>query len=93
MLDIRFIRDNPEKVQANAEAKGYKNLSVPSLLELDESRRQLQQQVDELREKRNVTAAKMKGGKPTQELIDEGKQIKLELADARSISKKQTKNS
>lgn len=88
MLDIRFIRDNPEKVQANAEAKGYKNLSVPSLLELDESRRQLQQQVDELREKRNVTAAKMKGGKPTQELIDEGKQIKLELAEREEYLKK-----
>lgn len=81
MLDIRFIRDNPEKVQTNAEAKGYRNLSVSKLLELDDSRRGLQQQVDELREKRNANAAKMKGGKPAQELIDEGKQIKVELAE------------
>ncbi len=80
MLDIRFIRENPEKVQQNAEQKGYRNLSVAKLLELDESRRELQQQVDELREKRNANAAKMKGGKPAQELIDEGKQIKVELA-------------
>lgn len=81
MLDIRFIRENPEKVQQNAEQKGYKNLSVAKLLELDESRRELQQQVDELREKRNANAAKMKGGKPEQSLIDEGKQIKQDLAE------------
>lgn len=81
MLDIRYIRENPEKVQTNAEQKGYRNLSVSSLLQLDESRRTLQQQVDELREKRNANAAKMKGGKPSQELIDEGKQIKVELAE------------
>ena len=81
MLDIRFIRENPEKVQENAEQKGYKNLSVSQLLELDDSRRKLQQQVDELREKRNANAAKMKGGKPSQGLIDEGKQIKMELAE------------
>lgn len=81
MLDIRYIRENPEKVQTNAEQKGYRDVSVSRLLELDESRRSLQQQVDELREKRNANAAKMKGGKPAQELIDEGKQIKVELAE------------
>lgn len=88
MLDIRFIRENPEKVQANAEQKGYRNLSVSSLLVLDESRRSLQQQVDVLREKRNANAAKMKGGKPAQELIDEGKQIKIELAEREEYLKK-----
>ncbi|MFZ1361099.1 MAG: serine--tRNA ligase [Candidatus Saccharimonadales bacterium] len=81
MLDIRFIRDHPDEVQANAEQKGYKNLSVVKLLELDDSRRELQRQVDELRERRNANAAKMKGGKPTQELIDEGKQVKVELSE------------
>ena len=88
MLDIRFIRENPEKVQANAEQKGYRNLSVSSLLVLDESRRSLQQQVDVLREKRNANAAKMKGGKPAQELMDEGKQIKIELAEREEYLKK-----
>ncbi len=81
MLDIRFIREHPDKVQQNAEQKGYKNLSVQKLLELDDSRRELQQQTDELREQRNANAAKMKGGKPDQALIDEGKQIKIALAE------------
>ena len=80
MLDIRFIRENPEAVQKNAEAKGY-SLSISELLKADEARRTLQQQVDELREKRNENAATMKGGKPSQGLIDEGKRIKIELAE------------
>lgn len=80
MLDIRYIRDNAESVQKNAEHKGYK-VDVKRLLELDEERKSLQQQVDELREKRNANAAKMKGGKPEQMVIDEGRQIKIALAE------------
>lgn len=83
MLDIRFIRENPEKVQEAAKNKGY-NVSITELLKHDDERRGLQQQVDELRERRNVNAAKMKGGKPEQSLIDEGKQIKVELAERES---------
>lgn len=79
MLDIRFIRDNAEAVQDNTTHKGYK-VDIAKLIELDDERRSLQQQVDELRERRNQNAAKMKGGKPEQSLIDEGKQIKVELA-------------
>jgi len=80
MLDIRFIRENAERVQESAKQKGY-NVDITKLLELDDSRRELQQQVDELRTRRNEIAAKMKGGKPEQGLIDEGKQLKVELAE------------
>ena len=80
MLDIRFIRENADAVQLNAKNKGY-DVDIKKLLELDDDRRTLQQQVDELREKRNANAAKMKGGKPEPELIDEGKRIKVELAE------------
>lgn len=80
MLDIRFIRDNAELVQTSAERKGY-SVSIQELLVRDDSRRAVQQQVDELREKRNANAAAMKGGKPAPELIGEGKRIKLELAE------------
>lgn len=80
MLDIRFIRENAETVQLNAKRKGY-DVDVAKLLELDEERKTLQQQADELRERRNANAAKMKGGKPEQAVIDEGKQIKIALAE------------
>ncbi len=79
MLDIRFIRENPQKVQDSVDKKGYK-VSIKELLELDKQRRSLQQQADTLREQRNVIAAQMKGGKPTPELITQGKTIKEQLA-------------
>ena len=80
MLDIRFIRENAERVQEASKQKGY-DVDVDKLLALDEDRRSLQQQVDELRTRRNENSAKMKGGKPEQAVIDEGKQIKIELAE------------
>lgn len=83
MLDIRFIRENADAVAQNAKNKGY-DVDIKRLLSLDDDRRTLQQQVDELREKRNANAAKMKGGKPEQSLVDEGKRIKVELAERES---------
>ena len=80
MLDIRYIRANPDTVQQSTRAKGY-DVDISQLLKVDDDRRSLGQRVDELRERRNQNAAKMKGGKPEQSLIDEGKQIKIELAE------------
>ena len=80
MLDIRFIRDNPDEVQRAAKNKGY-DVSISQLLEVDEERRELQQQVDALRERRNANASQMKGGRPDQATIDEGKQLKIELSE------------
>jgi len=80
MIDIRLVRENPELVAQNAKNKGY-DIDVNKLVALDDERRSLQQQVDELREKRNQNSSKMKGGKPDQATIDEGKQLKIELAE------------
>lgn len=79
MLDIRYIRENAERVQKSSKHKGY-DVDIQKLLELDEERRALQQQLDELRTKRNENAASMKGGTPDQATIDEGKALKVELA-------------
>lgn len=92
MLDIQFIRDNAELVQLKTEQKGYKNVDVQALLAVDAERRDLQQQVDALRQRRNENADAVKtaagqGTKPDQALIDEGKQIKLELAERESYLK------
>ncbi len=80
MLDIKFIRENADLVQQNSQNKGY-DVSIAKLLELDDSRRELQSQVDELREKRNQNAASLKGGRPEQSVIDAGKQLKIELSE------------
>ena len=79
MLDIRFIRENAEAVQAATRSKGY-TVSIEELLRRDDDRRELQRRVDELRTRRNQIATQMKGGKPAPALIDEGKQLKIELA-------------
>jgi len=80
MLDIRYIRENSDKVQQAAKDKGY-TVSIAELLKLDDERRSLQQRADDLREKRNLNAAKMQGGKPEQAQVDEGRQIKTELVE------------
>lgn len=80
MLDIRFIRENADRVQEAAAQKGYK-ISIAELLESDESRRELQQKVDELRTRRNEISSQMKGGKPAPELVEEGKRLKTQLAE------------
>ena len=82
MLDIRFIRENAERVQKDALNKGYKNADVQAVISLDDERKALTAQIDELRTRRNQIAASMKnsGGKPSDEQIAEGKKIKEELA-------------
>lgn len=83
MLDIRYIREHADLVQKSADAKRYK-VDVKKVLKTDEKKRDLQKQVDELRTKRNAVAAKMKGSKPSPELIKQGKEIKTKLADLES---------
>ena len=78
MLDIQFIRENPELVAKKANEKNIKT-DIPKLLELDIQRRDALRAVETLRAARNENADKMKGGQPSQELIDEGKRIKSDL--------------
>lgn len=79
MLDIRYIRENADAVQQNAKNKGY-DVDIARLLDADAKRRGLQQQVDELRTQRNAISDQMKGGKPTPELIEQGKVLKDQTA-------------
>lgn len=80
MLDINFIRDNQAKVQQNAINKGVE-VSVVDLIKVDNKRRELQAQIDELRQTRNQIANQIKqAGKPDQVLIAQGKELKDKLA-------------
>lgn len=80
MLDIQFIRDNPDLVQQKSRQKGYE-ADIQKLLTLDTERRTRLTQIEELRRRRNGQAAELKsGGKPSEEQIANGKQLKEELA-------------
>ena len=78
MLDIKFIRDNAEKIQETAKNKNI-SLDVNQLLELDKKRRELQGKLEELQKQRNEIAARSKGGKPTQADIEQGQKIKQDI--------------
>ncbi|TWP26930.1 serine--tRNA ligase [TM7 phylum sp. oral taxon 346] len=84
MLDIRYIREYADRVQESAKNKGYDDVSIARLLDTDEQRRQLQQQVDELRTRRNEIAGQMRGGKPAPELVEKGRSLKGKLAELES---------
>jgi len=53
MLDIQFIRDNPDKVKNSTENKNYDPKIVDEVLALDKKRRELLQKIEALRAERN----------------------------------------
>ena len=79
MLDINFIRNNKTLVEHSIKEKMYKNINLDEILTLDDQRKTLLQQVEALRKERNDNTAKMKNGKPSDELIAKGKEIKEKL--------------
>ena len=83
MLDIQYIRDNAELVKEKAAQKGYA-VQIDALLNLDAHRRTRLTQIDELRARRNTQAAELKQGKPSDEQIATGRQLKEELVTLES---------
>lgn len=75
MLDIQFIRDNPELVAEKSQQKGYK-IDIQKLLGLDTERRELLQQVEDLRRQRNELNSQTKGQKPSEEQMAAGRELK-----------------
>lgn len=83
MLDIQFIRDNPDLVAEKSKQKGY-DIDIRHLLELDTQRRTRLTQVEELRARRNALSDDIKGKKPSSEQIEQGKRLKEEIAGLES---------
>lgn len=69
MLDIKFIRENPEVVQKACDNKGIK-ANVNEFLDIDSKKRKLMAATEELRAKQN---------KLTKNDIEEGKRLKEEI--------------
>ena len=76
MLDIRFLRENPEVVKQNIRNK-FQDSKLPlvdEVMELDKRNREIKQEVEALRAERNKIS-KMIGG-----LMKEGKREEAEEA-------------
>lgn len=81
MLDIQFIRDNRELVAQNALNKN-RPVDIDKLLDVDEKRRKLLQEVEELQALRNDLndlIQKAETEEERQEVIEKGKAIKQKL--------------
>jgi seryl-tRNA synthetase len=83
MLDIQYIRDNPETVAEKSRQKGYA-VDVAKLLSYDVQRRDMLTEIEGIRAQRNELSAAAKGGKPTPEQLEQGKQLKQQLAELES---------
>ena len=84
MIDIQILRDDPELVKRKSAEKQI-DVEIDKALMLDEVYRKSLQTVEQLRKDKNDISAQMKDGKPDQDLIDKGKQIKLELAEREEL--------
>jgi len=79
MIDIKVLRDSPEKVSTGAKSKNVE-INVDQILGLDQKVRNLAGEAQQLREKKNVLNESF-SGKPTEEQQVEGKKLKEQLQE------------
>jgi len=81
MLDLKFIRENLELVKKGVAAKNVK-IDFDALMDLDQDRRKIQFEIDELRSQINAANDEMS------RLIKEKKDTKEKIASLKAISQK-----
>jgi seryl-tRNA synthetase len=80
MLDIRFIREHPDRVREGARNKGDDPSKIDQVLRLDERRRQLLQKVEALKNQRNIVSAQVARMKA------KGEDASTVIAETRALS-------
>ena len=84
MIDIKFIRENPELVKQSIRNKNEKD-TVDDVLKLDEERRSLITSVEELKARRNQVSAKIpqmkKAGEDVSSVLAEMKQVSDQITE------------
>lgn len=81
MLDIKFVRENPEIVKENIRKKFQDNKLplVDEVLELDKENRSIKQEVEALRAERNKLSKQI-GGLMAKGEKEEAEKIKAQIA-------------
>ncbi len=90
MLDIKYIRQNPEAVKANCRNRNIQ-ADVDRVLELDSKRRDLQFRTDNLRRRMKELSEMIPGEKDPsrrEKLVQEAKTTKQEIADNEKMIRK-----
>ena len=82
MLDIKFIRENADKIKIAAQQK-HIDLNLNRLLDLDKERSSLQKELESVQQDRNKNAESLKNvkGKPDDTVIQKGRELKDKIAE------------
>lgn len=84
MLDLKFVRENPEVVEEAIKKRGGQ-VSLDQILALEKQRRQLLQEVEQLRNRRNVVsetiAQKKRAGEDVQDLIEQMRVVSQQIKE------------
>jgi seryl-tRNA synthetase len=87
MLSRQYLRENPDEVREALDARGYDDVDLDAVLEIDEEWRQLKSSGDDLRHQRNQVSSKIgelkQAGKEAeaQAAIEQSSELKAELED------------
>lgn len=83
MLDLKLIRDNPDKVKDGMSKRGEASAVIDRILELDGQRRALQGQIDQQRQERNevskIIGQKIKAKEDADSLRQQMRQLANQL--------------
>ena len=82
MLDLKFIRENPDKVKKACADRG-KPADIDDLLALDEKRRKLLKESEEIKRNKNIASDEIA------KLMCEKKDAKAKIAEMKAISEKE----
>ncbi|HAU99440.1 MAG: Seryl-tRNA synthetase [Microgenomates group bacterium GW2011_GWF2_45_18] len=88
MLDIQYIREHTKELRQGIQNKQMNPAIVDEVLRVDDQRRLLIQQVEELRARINAHARSLQGGRPSDENIQIGRALKEQLQDVEPQLKK-----
>lgn len=81
MLDAQFIRDHLDAVKTNCKNRQV-NADVDIVVRLDDERKKLEQEIQQLNQRSNEVSSKTKGAKSKEEreaLIQEGRALKAQI--------------
>ncbi|MDD5221532.1 MAG: serine--tRNA ligase, partial [Candidatus Pacebacteria bacterium] len=81
MIDIKFLLKNPEKVKTSLKNRGV-DLDVDKLISLEEERKKLLQEVENLRKEQNDISPKVKDNP---ELLSKAKELKASLKEKEEV--------
>lgn len=84
MLDLKFVRENPELVETSLKNRGYQ-LSLDQFKELEERRRELLYKVEQLKHRRNTVSEEIgklkREGKDAGEMIREMREVAARIKE------------